>query len=53
MLLVKIFTLRFSERIEEFEDEFLRAFMADNEVVSLKERFFFKDNMPYWSVMVV
>jgi ribonuclease D len=53
MLLVKVFTLRFSDGIEEFEDDSLRAFMADNEVVSLKERFFFKDNVPYWSVMVV
>ena len=41
MLLVKVFTMRFSDSIEEFEDDSLRAFMADNEVVSLKERFFF------------
>jgi hypothetical protein len=53
MLLVKVFTMCFSDGVEGFDDDALRAFMADNEVVSLKERFFFKDSMPYWSVMVV
>ena len=53
MLLVKVFTMPFSDGVEGFDDDALRAFMADNEVVSLKEQFFFKDNLPYWSVMVV
>jgi superfamily II DNA helicase RecQ len=53
MLHVKIFTLRFSDATEGFDDNSIRAFMADKEIVSLKEQFFFKDTVPYWSIMVV
>jgi len=35
-MLIKIFTLRFSERIEGFDDEPVRAFMADKGI--LKQR---------------
>jgi len=51
-MLIKIFTLRFSERIEGFDDEPVRAFMADKEVVAVNERFFIKDGVPYWTVML-
>src|SRR3990170_4864186 len=49
MLHIKIFTLRFSDATEGFDDDSIRAFMADKEIVSLKEQFFFKDTVPYWS----
>jgi hypothetical protein len=48
-MLIKIFTLKFSEAIGGFDDEKLRTFMADKEIVSMKERFFIKDNVPYWA----
>lgn len=53
MLQVKFFAMRFCDEIDGFDDEPLRAFMASKEIVSFKEQFFFKDNMPYWSVMLM
>ena len=53
MLQVKLFAMRFCDEIDGFDDEPLRAFMAGKEIVSLKEQFFFKDNVPYWSVMLM
>lgn len=52
-MLIRIFTLRFSDAIEGFDDESLRAFMADKEIISVREHFFLKDNIPYWSVMLI
>ena len=53
MVQVKLFALRFCDDMDGFDDEPLRSFMVDKEVISLKEQFFFKDNVPYWSVMVM
>ena len=53
MLQVKLFAMRFCDDMDGFDDEPLRAFMVDKDVVSLKEKFFFKDNVPYWSVMLM
>ena len=53
MLQVKLFAMRFCDEIDGFDDEPLRAFMAGKEIVSLEEQFFFKDNVPYWSVMLM
>ena len=53
MLQVKLFAMRFCDELDGFDDEPLRAFMAGKEIVSLKEQFFFKDNVPYWSVMLM
>ena len=53
MLQVKLFAMRFCDEIDGFDDEPLRAFIAGKEIVSLKEQFFFKDNVPYWSVMLM
>ncbi len=53
MVQVKLFALRFCDDLDGFDDEPLRLFMADKDVISLREQFFFKDNMPYWSVMVI
>ncbi len=49
---VKVFTLRFDPRIEGFDDEGLRAFMADKQVSSVREHFFSHADTPYWAVMV-
>ena len=53
MVQVKLFALRFCDDMDGFDDEPLRLFMADKDIISLKEQFFFKDNVPYWSVMVM
>jgi superfamily II DNA helicase RecQ len=53
MVQVKLFALRFCDDLDGFDDEPLRSFLGDKEVVSLKEQFFFKDNVPYWSIMVM
>ena len=50
---IKIFTLRFSDATEAFDDAPLRSFMADKEVISLKGHFFVRDNVPYWAVLLV
>lgn len=51
-MLIKIFTLKFSDSTEGFDDEALRSFMAGKQILSVQEKFFFKDGVPYWSVMV-
>ena len=52
MMMIKVFTMRFSDVIEGFDDEDLRVFMADKDIISFRERFFLKDNIPYWAVML-
>ena len=44
---VRIFTLRFSKTMEGFDDEDVRLFMSDKEIVSANEHFFQKDGLPY------
>ena len=53
MLQMKLFAMRFCDELDGFDDESLRAFIAGKEIVTLKEQFFFKDNIPYWSVMLM
>lgn len=53
IMLVKIFTLRFSEHIEGFDDEHVRNFMINNNIISIREHFFQKGDVPYWSIMLV
>jgi ATP-dependent DNA helicase RecQ len=52
-LLVKIFTLEFSETLGGFDDEEMRSFMRDKRILSVREHFFMKDSLPYWTVMLV
>ncbi|RLC21736.1 MAG: HRDC domain protein [Deltaproteobacteria bacterium] len=52
ILMIKIFTLRFSEVLQGFDDEDVRKFMADKEIISVRDQFFIRNNIPYWSVML-
>jgi ATP-dependent DNA helicase RecQ len=53
MLQIRVFTLRFSEATDGFLDQdALNAFMSDKEIVDIREEFFIKNNIPYWSVMI-
>lgn len=50
---VKIFTLKFSPVIEGFDDEALRRFISDKNVIEIRDQFFIKNHDPFWSVMVI
>lgn len=50
---IKIFTLKFSPVLEGFDDETLRRFISDKNVIEIRDHFFFKDHEPYWAVMVL
>jgi len=50
-MLIKIFTLKFSEEIEGFDYEEVKNFMAGNEIIEMRENFFIKNYLPYWSIM--
>ena len=49
---VRVLTLRFDPRLEGFDDTALRALCRDAEVLSVRDQFFVRDEVPYWSVMV-
>jgi ribonuclease D len=51
-MLIKIFTLKFSPGVEGFDDEKIRLFMVGNEIISVREHFFIKDNVPYWTLLL-
>lgn len=51
-MLIKVITLRFSEKLDGFDDEPLQAFMADKRIFSFNEQFFVKEGVPYWAVML-
>ncbi len=48
---IKIFNLRFSDRIDGFDDEPVRDFLADKEIISLKEYFFIRKGVPFLTVI--
>jgi hypothetical protein len=51
-LKLKIFTFRFSESIDGFDDKPLQEFIADKEVIEFSEHFFIHENTPYLTVMI-
>lgn len=50
--MIKLFTLRFSEKIDGFDDEQVRGFMADKTVIAIENWFFMKHNIPYLTIML-
>ena len=48
----RIITLKFSPALEKIDDSELQDFIKDKDVLSLREHFFVKDEMPYLAVMV-
>ena len=50
--MLRIFTLKFQSALGAFDDAELQAFIKDKEVVSIRDHFFTKDDMPYLTVLV-
>ena len=50
--MLRIFTLKFQSTLGAFDDAELQAFIKDKEVVSIRDHFFTKDDMPYLTVLV-
>ena len=42
-MLLRIFTLRFNPATESFNDDAIESFLADKEVISIRDYFFVKD----------
>ena len=50
--MLRIFTLKFQSTLGTFDDAELQAFIKDKEVVSIRDHFFTKDDMPYLVLLV-
>lgn len=51
-MLVRVFTLPFESRFGGFDDTALRDFVKDKEVLSVRDHFFAKDELPFLTVVV-
>ncbi len=49
---LRIFTLRFSPSTERFDDSDVVGFLADKEVLSIRDHFFVTDDVPYLTLVV-
>ena len=49
---VRIFTLRFNPVTESFDDSVIIGFLADKEVLSIRDHFFVKEDVPYLTLVV-
>jgi ATP-dependent DNA helicase RecQ len=51
-LKLKLFTFRFSDSAEGFDDQPLQEFIADKEVIEFSEHFFMHEKTPYFTVLL-
>ena len=49
---VRIFTLRFNPVTESFDDSVVAGFLADKDVLSIRDHFFVKDDTSYLTLLV-
>jgi hypothetical protein len=49
---VRIFTLRFNPVTESFDDSVVASFLADKDVLAIRDHFFVKDDTPYLTLVV-
>lgn len=52
MIRSRVLTLSFDEDLERFDDTAMQVFLADKELVALKDHFFVYDGRPYMSVVL-
>ncbi len=52
-MLSKIITLKFNSAIDSFDDMPVRDFIKDKEILSLKDHFFIKDEIPYLVIIII
>jgi superfamily II DNA helicase RecQ len=50
--MLKIFTIKFENRLESFNDNMVSDFLADKEIIRWESIFFHQKNTPYWSIIV-
>jgi ATP-dependent DNA helicase RecQ len=50
--MLKIFTLRFEDKVQGFNDEIIFNFLCDKEVISWKSYFFERRNDKFWTIML-
>jgi ATP-dependent DNA helicase RecQ len=51
-MLAKIFTLRFNELTDSFDDTPLQEFIKNKEILSMRDHFFLRHEVPYLAVIV-
>lgn len=51
-MLVKIFSLNFNSTVGGFDDEPLRDFIKDKEVISIRDHLFVRNEIPYLTLVV-
>lgn len=51
-MFVRVMTLRFDAVIGSFDDSPLRDFLKDKEVLSIRDHFFIKNEVPYLVVLI-
>lgn len=50
--MLKVFTLKFNDKIEGFNDEIIYNFLCNKEVISWKSYFFERRNENFWTIVV-
>lgn len=50
--MLKIFTIKFEDKLESFNDSMLSNFLGDKEVIDWESQFFERKNEHYWTVIV-
>ncbi len=49
--MLKIFTIKFEDKLETFNDSMLSNFLGDKEIISWESHFFERKNEHYWTVI--
>ncbi len=49
---LRIFTFRFSEKTDGFDDKPMQEFISDKELIEFTEHFFIHNKTPYLAVLV-
>ncbi len=52
LLLTKVFTLRFDPIVDGFDDTQVRDFTKDRQVISVKDHFFLRHEVPYLTLVI-